>query len=147
MSLQAAPLRTSQLHEDSRISGESTVRQGRVAIPRGIVAKTPDEAAAAFTQLGGPLAVVKSQVHAGGRGKGTFKEHPQQRGVVLVKTAEDAKANAARMLGSTLVTIQTGDAGKQVNTLFVEQGLEIDRELYLGSSSTARPVPLRDLLL
>ena len=103
-----------------------------VAIPRGIVAKSPEEAAAAFTQLGGPLAVVKSQVHAGGRGKGTFKEHPQQRGVVLVKTADDAKANAARMLGSTLVTIQTGDEGKQVNTLLVEQGLEIERELYLG---------------
>ena len=103
-----------------------------VAVPQGIVAKTPDEAAAAFTTLGGSIAVVKSQVHAGGRGKGTFKEHPQQRGVVLVKSADEAKANAARMLGSTLVTIQTGDAGKQVNTLFVEQGLQIDRELYLG---------------
>ena len=106
--------------------------QAGVAVPTGIVAKTPAEAAAAFTTLGGPIAVVKSQVHAGGRGKGTFKEHPQQRGVVLVKSADEAKANAARMLGSTLVTIQTGDAGKQVNTLFVEQGLGIDRELYLG---------------
>ena len=103
-----------------------------VAVPNGIVAKTPAEAAAAFTTLGGAIAVVKSQVHAGGRGKGTFKEHPQQRGVVLVKSADEAQANAARMLGSTLVTIQTGDAGKQVNTLFVEQGLGIDRELYLG---------------
>ncbi|RLS57222.1 MAG: ADP-forming succinate--CoA ligase subunit beta [Planctomycetota bacterium] len=103
-----------------------------VAVPQGIVAKTAEEAAAAFTTLGGPIAVVKSQVHAGGRGKGTFKEHPQQRGVVLVKSAEDAQANASRMLGNTLVTIQTGDSGKQVNTLFVEQGLAIDRELYLG---------------
>jgi len=103
-----------------------------VAIPQGIVAKTAEEAAAAFKTLGGSIAVVKSQVHAGGRGKGTFKEHPEQRGVVLVKSADDAKANAARMLGSTLVTIQTGAEGKQVNTLLVEQGLQIERELYLG---------------
>ena len=103
-----------------------------VAIPQGIVAKTAEEAAAAFKTLGGSIAVVKSQVHAGGRGKGTFKEHPEQRGVVLVKSADDAKANAARMLGSTLVTIQTGEEGKQVSTLLVEQGLQIERELYLG---------------
>lgn len=103
-----------------------------VAVPKGIVAKTPDEAAAAFTQLGGPLAVVKSQIHAGGRGKGRFKEHPEQAGVVLVRSADEAKANAARMLGKTLVTIQSGDEGKVVNTLLVEQGLNIARELYLG---------------
>jgi succinyl-CoA synthetase beta subunit len=96
------------------------------------VAKSAEEAAAAFTTLGGPIAVVKSQIHAGGRGKGTFKEHPTQRGVVLVKSAAEAAENAKRMLGSTLVTIQTGDDGKQVNTLFVEQGLKIARELYLG---------------
>jgi succinyl-CoA synthetase beta subunit len=103
-----------------------------VAVPQGIVAKTPEEASAAFTTLGGPIAVVKSQIHAGGRGKGTFKEAPAQRGVVLVKSAEEAADNAMRMLGNTLVTIQTGDEGKQVNTLFVEQGLKIARELYLG---------------
>jgi succinyl-CoA synthetase beta subunit len=103
-----------------------------VPVPQGIVAKSADEAAAAFTTLGGPIAVVKSQIHAGGRGKGTFKEHPTQRGVVLVKSAAEAAENAQRMLGSTLVTIQTGDEGKQVNTLFVEQGLKIARELYLG---------------
>jgi succinyl-CoA synthetase beta subunit len=103
-----------------------------VSVPQGIVAKSPDEAAKAFETLGGPIAVVKSQIHAGGRGKGRFKEHPEQRGVVLVKSAAEAKANAERMLGSTLVTIQTGDDGKQVNTLFVEQGLKIARELYLG---------------
>jgi succinyl-CoA synthetase beta subunit len=103
-----------------------------VPVPQGIVAKSAEEAAAAFTTLGGPIAVVKSQIHAGGRGKGTFKEHPTQRGVVLVKSAAEASENAARMLGSTLVTIQTGDDGKQVNTLFVEQGLKIARELYLG---------------
>jgi len=103
-----------------------------VPVPQGIVAKSAEEAAAAFTALGGPIAVVKSQIHAGGRGKGTFKEHPSQRGVVLVKSAAEAAENAKRMLGSTLVTIQTGDEGKQVNTLFVEQGLKIARELYLG---------------
>ena len=107
-------------------------RAAGVAVPQGIVAKTSEEAAAAFTTLGGPIAVVKSQIHAGGRGKGTFKEAPTQRGVVLVKSAAEASENATRMLGNTLVTIQTGDEGKQVNTLFVEQGLKIARELYLG---------------
>jgi succinyl-CoA synthetase beta subunit len=107
-------------------------RAAGVAVPQGIVAKTPEEAAAAFTTLGGPIAVVKSQIHAGGRGKGTFKEVPAQRGVVLVKSAEEAAQNAKNMLGNTLVTIQTGDEGKQVITLFVEQGLKIARELYLG---------------
>jgi len=103
-----------------------------VPVPRGVVVRTADEAAAAFTQLGKPVAVVKSQIHAGGRGKGTFKEHPQQRGVVLVKSADEARANAGRMLGSTLVTKQTGPEGKQVNVVFVEEGLDIARELYLG---------------
>jgi succinyl-CoA synthetase beta subunit len=103
-----------------------------IAVPRGIVAKTTNEAAAAFTELGGNLAVVKSQIHAGGRGKGRFKEHPEQPGVVLVRSADEARENAERMLGSTLVTIQTGEQGKQVNTLFVEQGLKIARELYMG---------------
>ncbi|HEY4259037.1 MAG TPA: ATP-grasp domain-containing protein, partial [Schlesneria sp.] len=93
-----------------------------VKVPRGIVAKTPDEAAAAFTELGGPLAVVKSQIHAGGRGKGRFKQHPDQPGVVLVKTADAAKDHATRMLGSTLVTIQTGAEGKAVSTLLIEEG-------------------------
>ena len=103
-----------------------------VAVPRGVVAYTPDEAAAAFNQLGGKIAVVKSQIHAGGRGKGRFKEHPQQAGVVLVRSAAEAAENAKRMLGSTLVTVQTGPEGKQVNVVFVEEGLDIARELYLG---------------
>ncbi|MBL8814117.1 MAG: ADP-forming succinate--CoA ligase subunit beta [Planctomycetaceae bacterium] len=107
-------------------------RAAGVPVPQGIVAKTPEDAAKAFETLGGPIAVVKSQIHAGGRGKGRFKEQPEQRGVVLVKSADEAKQNAARMLGNTLVTIQTGEDGKQVNTLFVEQGLKIARELYLG---------------
>jgi succinyl-CoA synthetase beta subunit len=103
-----------------------------VPVPRGIVARTPEEAASAFTQLGTPVGVVKSQIHAGGRGKGTFKEHSQQRGVVLVKSAQEARDNAGRMLGKTLVTKQTGPEGKQVNVVFVEAGLDIARELYLG---------------
>ncbi len=107
-------------------------RAAGVAVPQGIVAKTSEDAAKAFETLGGPIAVVKSQIHAGGRGKGRFKEFPDQRGVVLVRSAEEARENAERMLGSTLVTIQTGEDGRQVNTLFVEQGLKIARELYLG---------------
>ena len=107
-------------------------RAAGVAVPQGIVATSSEEAAKAFETLGGPIAVVISQIHAGGRGKGTFKEQPKQRGVVLVKSASEAADNAERMLGNTLVTIQTGDEGKRVNTLFVEQGLKIARELYLG---------------
>ncbi|MBI1345658.1 ADP-forming succinate--CoA ligase subunit beta [bacterium] len=104
-----------------------------IAVPQHVVAKSAEEAAAAFTQLGGPLAVVKSQIHAGGRGKGRFKEQPEQPGVVLVKSAEAARDHATKMLGNTLVTIQTGPEGKQVNTLLVEAGLNIARELYLGA--------------
>ena len=96
------------------------------------VCKTADEAAAAFDDLGGPVAVVKSQIHAGGRGKGTFKEQPSQHGVQLVKSAEEAKQAAANMLGNTLVTIQTGEAGKVVNQIIVEAGCDIATELYLG---------------
>ncbi|WP_013629176.1 ADP-forming succinate--CoA ligase subunit beta [Rubinisphaera brasiliensis] len=107
-------------------------REAGVPVPRGIVAHSLDDVTQAFQQLGGALAVVKSQIHAGGRGKGTFKEQPEQRGVVLVKSAGEAHENAGRMMGNTLVTIQTGEEGKQVNTLFVEEGLEIARELYLG---------------
>ncbi|WP_237227148.1 ADP-forming succinate--CoA ligase subunit beta [Rubinisphaera sp. JC750] len=107
-------------------------REAGVPVPRGIVAHSLDDVTQAFQQLGGSLAVVKSQIHAGGRGKGTFKEQPEQRGVVLVKSADEAHENAGRMMGNTLVTIQTGEEGKQVNTLFVEEGLEIARELYLG---------------
>lgn len=103
-----------------------------VPVPRGSIAKTPEDAAKAFRELGGPLAVVKSQIHAGGRGKGRFKEEPKQAGVVLVRSAEEARENAARMLGKTLVTRQTGPSGKTVNVLLVEEGLKIARELYLG---------------
>lgn len=118
-----------KIHE---YQGKQLFAKAGIPVPPGIVAKTPEEAAAAFTQLGGKIAVVKSQIHAGGRGKGTFKEQPQQRGVVLVRSAEEAKENAARILGNTLVTVQTGPEGKKVNTIYVEGGLNIARELYLG---------------
>lgn len=113
-----------------------------IPVPAGIVVKSPEEAAAAFDKHGGPVAVVKSQIHAGGRGKGRFKEEPEQAGVILVKSADEAKENAARMLGNVLVTKQTGEEGKQVNTLFVEQGLDIVSELYLAvivDRETGRP--------
>jgi len=103
-----------------------------VKVPRNVVATTPDEAAAGFTQLAGELAVVKSQIHAGGRGKGRFKEQPNQPGVVLVRSADTARENAAKMLGNTLVTIQTGDEGKQVSVVLIEEGLKIAKELYVG---------------
>lgn len=107
-------------------------REVGIPVPEGIVAKTVDEAVAAFEKLDRPLVVVKSQIHAGGRGKGRFKEHPEQAGVVLARFADEVRENAERMLGSTLVTVQTGEEGKQVNTLFIEQGLDIAKELYLG---------------
>ncbi len=103
-----------------------------VAVPRGVVARTPDEAAQAFSSLGDTLAVVKAQIHAGGRGKGRFKEHPQQGGVVVVRSADEARQNAQRMLGGTLVTKQTGPDGKTVKVLLIEEGLDIARELYLA---------------
>ena len=118
-----------KIHE---FQGKQILRDAGVAVPRGIVARTPDEAAAAFTQLGGPIAVVKSQIHAGGRGKGTTKENPKQHGVQLVKTAADAKAVAAALLGNHLVTIQTGPVGQVVRQVLVEEGCDIARELYLG---------------
>jgi succinyl-CoA synthetase beta subunit len=107
-------------------------RKAGIAVLRGKVAASPDEAATTFKELGSPLAVVKAQIHAGGRGKGTVKDNPQQRGVQLVKSADEAQKVAANLLGKTLVTIQTGPEGKTVNRVFVEDGCKIARELYLG---------------
>jgi succinyl-CoA synthetase beta subunit len=118
-------------------------RKASVAVLKGKVAATADEAAAAFKELGGPLAVVKSQIHAGGRGKGTTKENPQQRGVQLVRSADEARSVASNLLGKTLVTIQTGPEGRTVNRVFVEEGCKIARELYLGivlDRASAKPV-------
>ncbi len=103
-------------------------------IPAGHAALTVEEAVAAAKQLPGPLYVVKSQIHAGGRGKGKFKElGPDAKGGVrLSKSLEDVEANARDMLGNTLVTIQTGDAGKQVNRLYITDGVDIGKEYYLS---------------
>jgi len=107
-------------------------RTFQVPILQGFVAKTPEEAKAAFDKLGGSLAVIKAQVHAGGRGKGTFIEVPSQRGVQLTKSGDETAAAAKNMIGNRLVTIQTGAAGSVVNQVFVEQGCKIARELYLA---------------
>jgi succinyl-CoA synthetase beta subunit len=105
-------------------------RKASVPVLEGYVARTPDEASAAFTKLGGPIAVVKAQIHAGGRGKGTVKQIPAQRGVQLVKSAAEAATVAKNLIGNDLVTIQTGEGGAKVNQVFVEQGCKIARELY-----------------
>ncbi|MBY6266250.1 ADP-forming succinate--CoA ligase subunit beta [Azospirillum sp. 412522] len=104
-----------------------------VAVPRGGVAFTPEEAASVARELGGPVWVVKSQIHAGGRGAGRFQDNPEGKGGVrVVKSVEDVAANAAEMLNHVLVTKQTGPAGKEVKRLYVEEGADIKRELYLG---------------
>ncbi len=116
-----------------------------IAVPLGRVATSVDEAVSAAGHLveetGNPVVVVKSQIHAGGRGKGTFKEHPEVSGVNVITAGIDGGVEATEaavrslaetMLGSTLVTIQTGPEGKTVNRLYVEQGIDIARELYLA---------------
>ena len=105
-----------------------------VPVPAGFAALTVDEAVAAAGKLPGPLYVVKAQIHAGGRGKGKFRElGPDAKGGVrLAKTADEVRAAATDMLGNTLVTIQTGDAGKQVNRLYVTDGVDIAKEFYLA---------------
>jgi succinyl-CoA synthetase beta subunit len=116
-----------------------------IAVPLGKVATSVDEAVAAvrplMTESGNQVVVLKSQIHAGGRGKGHFKEHPDVAGVNVITDglrggveAAEAKVRelAEKMLGSTLVTIQTGDEGKQVTRLYLEQGIDIATELYLS---------------
>jgi succinyl-CoA synthetase beta subunit len=129
-----------KIHE---FQAKEILRRAGVAVPRGVVAHSADEAKAAFTSLGGSLAVVKAQIHAGGRGKGTLKTNSQQRGVQLVKSAEEAATVAGNLLGQTLVTIQTGPEGQTVRQVLVEEGCQIARELYLGivvDRAAARPV-------
>ncbi len=101
-------------------------------VAKGVAIFKPEEAEAAVTSLPGPLYVVKSQIHAGGRGKGRFKElgADAKGGVRLARSAAEVVANAREMLGHTLVTKQTGAAGKQVNRLYIEDGADIARELY-----------------
>ena len=105
-----------------------------IGIPAGHAALTVEEAVAGAKQRPGPLYVVTAQIHAGGRGKGKFKElGPDAKGGVrLAKSIEDVEASAREKLGNTLVTIQTGDEGKQVNRLYVTDGVDIASEYYLS---------------
>ena len=104
-----------------------------VPVPRGGVALTPEQAEAIARDLGGAVWVVKSQIHAGGRGAGRFKSDPKGAGGVrLCRSIAEVRDNAAKMLGQVLVTKQTGPGGKEVKRLYIEEGCEISRELYLG---------------
>jgi succinyl-CoA synthetase beta subunit len=110
-----------KIHE---YQGKEILKQFGVPIPRGIVARTAEEAEAAARELGTDVVVVKAQIHAGGRGKGG--------GVKLAKSPAEAKEIASQMLGMMLVTHQTGPEGREVRTLLIEEGLPIDKEFYLG---------------
>ena len=106
-----------------------------VPVSRGVAVMNASQAEAAARELGGPLWVVKSQIHAGGRGKGKFKEASagEKGGVRLARSVEEVKSFVEQMLGNTLVTIQTGPAGKQVNRLYIEDGSDIEKEFYLSA--------------
>ena len=110
-----------KIHE---YQGKNILKEYGVPVPRGIVARTPEEAEAAARELGTDVVVVKAQIHAGGRGKGG--------GVKLAKSPAEAKELASQILGMTLVTHQTGPEGRVVQTLLIEEGLPIDKEFYLG---------------
>jgi len=110
-----------KIHE---YQGKEILKEYGVPVPRGVVARTPEEAEAAARELGTEVVVVKAQIHAGGRGKGG--------GVKLAKSPEEAKRIASEMLGMHLVTHQTGPEGQEVKTLLIEEGLPIDKEFYLG---------------
>src|ERR1700758_3463179 len=105
-----------------------------VPISKGVPIFKASDAEAAAKQLGGPIWVVKSQIHAGGRGKGKFKEAQagDKGGVRIAKSPAEVAGYAKQMLGATLVTVQTGPHGKQVNRLYIEDGSDIDREFYLS---------------
>src|SRR5690348_51456 len=110
-----------KIHE---YQGKELLKKFGVAVPRGIVAHTPEEAENAAKELGTEVVVVKAQIHAGGRGKGG--------GVKLAKSPDEAKALASQIIGMMLKTHQTGPQGQKVNKVYVEQGLDIAKELYLG---------------
>jgi succinyl-CoA synthetase beta subunit len=121
-----------KIHE---YQGKELLRKFGVAVPRGIVARSIDEAYSAAQQLGSDVVVVKAQIHAGGRGKGG--------GVKLAKSPEEAKAVAKDILGMNLITHQTGPEGREVRVLLIEEGLPIDKEFYLGivlDRASGRPV-------
>ncbi|MCW3473688.1 ADP-forming succinate--CoA ligase subunit beta [Limobrevibacterium gyesilva] len=109
------------------------LKQYGVAVLPGHVAWTPEEAVAAAQKLPGPVYVVKSQIHAGGRGAGRFADAPNGKGGVrIAKSVDEVRAAAEAMVGHTLVTKQTGPAGRRVNRVYVEAGCDIARELYLS---------------
>ncbi|HEY6230770.1 MAG TPA: ADP-forming succinate--CoA ligase subunit beta [Pyrinomonadaceae bacterium] len=121
-----------KIHE---YQGKELLRKFGVPVPRGIVARTPDEALKAAQELGTNVVVVKAQIHAGGRGKGG--------GVKLAKSPDEAREIAQKMLGMNLVTHQTGPEGREVRVLLIEEGLPIDKEFYLGivlDRASGRPV-------
>ncbi len=129
-----------KIHE---YQAKQVLREAGVPVPRGMVADTPQGVVNAFNALGGELAVVKAQIHAGGRGKGTIKENPEQHGVQLVRNTEEAARAASAILGHTLVTVQTGPQGQVVRRVLVEEGCRIANELYVGivvDRGAARPV-------
>src|SRR6201995_287201 len=105
-----------------------------VPVPAGFAALSVEEAVEAAKKLPGPLYVVKAQIHAGGRGKGRFKElGPDAKGGVrLAKSIEEVRSNSGEMLGNTLVTVQTGADGKQVNRNYVTDGVDIAKDYYLA---------------
>ena len=111
------------------------LHQFGIPTPKGFAAFSVREAGEATQQLPGPVYVVKAQIHAGGRGKGKFKEASagEKGGVRLAKSRDEVQSFAEQMLGATLVTVQTGPDGKAVNRLYVTEGVDIDRELYLSA--------------
>ena len=113
---------------------KAVLKEFGAPVSRGVAVLDAKDAEAAAKSLGGPLWVVKSQIHAGGRGKGKFKEATagDKGGVRLAKSVDEVVANVKQMLGATLVTIQTGPAGKQVNRLYIEEGSDIAKEFYLS---------------
>ncbi len=114
---------------------KAVLKEFGAPLAKGKPAFTPEEAEAAAEEIGGSLWVVKSQIHAGGRGKGKFKEKEagEKGGVRLARSVAEVQTFASEMLGRTLVTAQTGPAGKQVNRLYIEEGATIARELYLSA--------------
>ncbi len=110
-----------KIHE---YQGKAILKDYGVPVPRGITARSPDEAENAAAKLGTDIVVVKAQIHAGGRGKGG--------GVKIAKSPAEAREIASQILGMQLVTHQTGPDGQEVKTLLIEEGLPIDREFYLG---------------
>ena len=121
-----------KIHE---YQGKELLKRYGVAVPRGVVARSPDEAYQAAKELSTDVVVVKAQIHAGGRGKGG--------GVKLAKSADEARELARQMLGMKLVTHQTGPEGREVRVLLIEEGMPIDKEFYLGivlDRTTGRPV-------